>query len=137
MLPKFLNYRNVIIFFSSLTIIYVIFKIIYMNENIIIEGLTNNKGAKERLQDIQKQITSMNNNLSDILNIEKNKSDYENMIIELDELTDKIIISTLVSQLENSSGNELNEKLIDEINSLVNFKNNLNEVMNSLDKASK
>lgn len=137
MLPKFLNYRNVIIFFSSLTIIYVIFKIIYMNENIIIEGLTNNKGAKERLQDIQKQITSMNNNLSDMLNIEKNKSDYENMIIELDELTDKIIISTLVSQLENSSGNELNEKLIDEINSLVNFKNNLNEVMNSLDKASK
>lgn len=137
MLPKILNYRNVIIFFSSLTIIYVIFKIIYMNENIIIEGLTNNKGAKERLQDIQKQITSMNNNLSDILNIEKNKSDYENMIIELDELTDKIIISTLVSQLENSNGNELNEKLIDEINSLVNFKNNLNEVMNSLDKASK
>jgi superoxide dismutase len=137
MLYELLNYRNIIIFLSSLTIIYVIFKIIYMNENKLIEGLTNNKGPKERLEDIQKQLTSMNNNLSDILNIQKNKSDYENVIIELDELTDKVILSTLVTQLEQNDGQELNQKLIDKVNSLANFKNNLDSVMNSLDKASK
>jgi len=137
MLYELLNYRNIIIFLSSLTIIYVIFKIIYMNENKLIEGLTNNKGPKERLGDIQKQLTSMNNNLNDILNIQKNKSDYENVIIELDELTDKVILSTLVTQLEQNDGQELNQKLIDQVNSLANFKNNLDSVMNSLDKASK
>jgi superoxide dismutase len=137
MLYELLNYRNIIIFLLSLTIIYVIFKIIYMNENKLIEGLTNNKGLKERLEDIQKQLTSMNNNLSDILNIQKNKSDYENVIIELDELTDKVILSTLVTQLEQNDGQELNQKLIDQVNSLANFKNNLDSVMNSLDKASK
>jgi superoxide dismutase len=108
-----------------------------MNENKLIEGLTNNKGPKERLGDIQKQLTSMNNNLNDILNIQKNKSDYENVIIELDELTDKVILSTLVTQLEQNDGQELNQKLIDQVNSLANFKNNLDSVMNSLDKASK
>lgn len=134
-----INITNILVFLALSVIIYTVFRMIYMNETTLIEGLTNNKSTKDTLQDIEKKITSMNNSLTEMLNLDKNKSEYENVIIAVDDLMDKMILSSLVTELDKHEGNpseSLKEPFMNKINNMVEFKKNLNNVMDSLDKAS-
>ena len=120
---------------------YFVLRVFYMGEQNIIEGLTNNgKSVQETIENIQKNIDSANKSLNELLLVDKYKSDYENLIISLDEAVDKQVVYNLVNALETTKSKSeplsvLTPELMAKVNDMVNFKTNLNSVMDSLDKA--
>ena len=120
---------------------YFVLRMFYMGEQKIVEGLSNNKSVEEQLETINKKIENSNSIGSKLLFLDKYKSDYENIIISLDNSLDiKIIIKLLTALAEPSAKNDptsiITPQLMSEINDMVKFKDNLNNVMDSLDKAS-
>lgn len=121
---------------------YFVLRVFYMGEQNIIEGLTNNgKSVQETIENIQKNIDSANKSLNELLLVDKYKSDYENLIISLDEAVDKQVVHHLVNALETTKSKSeplsvLTPELMAQVNDMVSFKNNLNSVMDSLDKIS-
>lgn len=108
--------------------IYLSFKA-FSIQNKNVEGLKNNKNnsIKKKLDDLLKNFQEESNTLNEFLQLDKYKEEYENIIIALDEYLDLNILSNL--------GNNINDAAIERINKLVQLKENLNSVMDSLDKA--
>ena len=94
--------------------------------------------VKKALEKIQDNLDSKNKSLNEQLMVDKYKSDYENIIIAVDEIIDKEVVQGLAFELmgANASVDAIPPKMIERINSMMQFKKNLNGVMDSLDKAS-
>ena len=120
---------------------YFVLRMFYMGEEKIIESLTNNKSHEEILETMNKNIENVNSMLDKMMQLDKYKSDYENIIISLDNVIDKGIINMLLNALSQPKAKLapttiLTPEFMTQINDMVKFKENLESVMDSLDKAS-
>jgi hypothetical protein len=135
------NNKSIIISVLAITILlYLVTKLMYMQESNLIETFTsNNKNVKETIEGMIKQVKNTDKSLSEMLFLDKYKSNYEDLIIAVDELMDKALIFNLVSDLQKNKPdptNAFNSQALATMNQYINFKENLNKVMDSLDKAS-
>lgn len=109
----------------GLVVIYIIIKMFYYQKNII-EGLVNKNDEPISLTDLE----DINNNIKreiiktkDSLLIEKYKETYEDLIINLDELTGLQCLDLIRKPKYNAS----------DINTKIEFKENLNIIMSTLE----
>lgn len=133
--------KGIIISVLAITILlYLVTKLMYMQESNLIETFTtNNKNVKETIEDMIKQVKNTDKSLSEMLFLDKYKSNYEDLIIAVDELMDKALIFNLVNDLQKhkpQTSEAFNSQALTTMNQYINFKENLNKVMDSLDKAS-
>lgn len=133
--------KSIIISVLAITILlYLVTKLMYMQESNLIETFTtNNKNVKETIEDMIKQVKNTDKSLSEMLFLDKYKSNYEDLIIAVDELMDKALIFNLVNDLQKhkpQTSEAFNSQALTTMNQYINFKENLNKVMDSLDKAS-
>jgi len=78
-------------------------------------------------------IRTSHNTMKDNINIPKYRTDYENMIIELNDYVDGMMLNELLDvDPTNADPNTIMKKL-DKINKMSNGKQNLNKVMKYLD----
>ena len=120
---------------------YFVLRMFYMGEEKIIEGLSNNKSMEEQLETMNKNIEKANSMVTGIMQMDKYKSDYENIIISLDNLMDNMVVVKVLTALSQPKAkldpsSVITPQLMTEINDMVKFKENLESVMDSLDKAS-
>lgn len=125
---KLVNYVLYIIL--AFITIYIISKL--FNSNSYMEGLENKDGGsiKNKLDMLSKEIDELNNTANEELQLDKYKENYENIIIAYDEYIDKLILQKIMN-----SNIVKNDKDMKSINETIQLKINLNNVMDSLDKA--
>lgn len=89
-------------------------------------------------------IKSQNDKLSDIIAVDKYRTDYENLLIALDEYTKNMILARVVSVGAKVSalpkGSVINKAIVEDIisaNSLKTFIDTLNSTMTFIDKSKK
>lgn len=121
-------------------IIFIIYLIVRM-ANIqmgVIEGLTNKKDTENSVASLSTNLDKQIENLTDEISylkesmlFDKYKEKYEDLIIKYDEYIDLSIIKqgTNVSKLLNG-----NDKDLEQLNRLIQTKENLNKVMEILDE---
>jgi hypothetical protein len=104
-------------------------------------GIMNNKSSSSSSQkaygtNAEKYtdaIKTSHNTMKDNINIPKYRTEYENMIIELNDYVDGLMFNELLDvDPTNADSNTITKKL-DKINKLSNGKQNLNQVMKYLD----
>lgn len=130
--------KNIILGVIVIFIGYSVLKMFYIQERNIIEGMTG-ANTKDSLDTIAKHVDNVKNTLSETLHLDKYKSDYENLIISLDETVDLMLIEQLTVALEKQSKSPTDvttPDMIKKINELSTFKQNLNGIMDAVDKAS-
>lgn len=120
---------------------YFVLRMFYMGEEKIIEGLSNNKSMEEQLETMNKNIEKANSMVTGLMQMDKYKSDYENIIISLDNFMDNMVVVKVLTALSQPKAkldpsSVITPQLMSEINDMVKFKENLESVMDSLDKAS-
>ena len=129
---------------AALFIIFIIIIIIFYNiYNTQIEGMTNKKNKK--ISTISNTSRGINSNkfheklkeqhlsLKSDLNIPKHRSDYENILIEMNDYVDGLMLSKL---LDIDPNNITNSNLIDTVQSITKMnqsKESLNKMMKYLD----
>ena len=129
--------KNIIVAIVVLFIGYSIFKMFYLQERSIIEGMTG-ANTKDSLDAVVKHVENVKNTLNETLHLDKYKSDYENLIISLDETVDLMLIEQLTVALEKQSKSPTDvttPDMIKKINELSIFKQNLNTIMDAVDKS--
>lgn len=143
---KYLGLTVLIIF-----VLYILIKSLLFQVNIV-EGLTNqDKGSKNDNENVNifnnetnKVVQKHNDKLDETLNVNKNKKDYESMLIQLDDYSKATILSKLininskVSKLE--PGKDIPDEIINDmekVNSLKTFVETLNSSMVYIDKKTK
>lgn len=103
------------------------------------EGLTNNDASKkvnhgEKAENFTNQVKSLKNTMKDKHNIPTYRTDYENLLIELNEHVDGLMLDELLSiDPTNIDSNHIVQKL-DNIHKLSNGKTHLNNIMKYIDK---
>jgi hypothetical protein len=109
----------------------------------IIEGLTNPSPANDAIlsknsasgaQDYANAINKMHSRISDSLLIKDNRTAYENVVIQLDDL----INASMLKHIMSVNQNDLNDdtklyELVDRINKMNDGKKSLNTIMKYID----
>jgi hypothetical protein len=112
--------------------IFVIFMLINMAslQRRVVEGLTNKEDADitnpKSIEDTVKQYKNQAVHMEDSLLIGKYKSNYEDLIISLDDLINAQCLNIVANK-------ELTKDVMDDLNRRMEFKRNLNTVMDYLD----
>lgn len=138
------------IFLLAIFVIYFLSNMANIQRNVI-EGLTskssNNKSSinlGDGIESEAKNIKKMNEQLNDSWGFDKYKSDYEDIIIALDEYIDNMILFFLVSKLgkkykdpyslieDLANTDKDNNSIIKMLNEFYKFKENLNSTMDYL-----
>ncbi len=138
---KYLGLAVVVLF-----VIYIIIKTLTFQANIV-EGLTNQtetndfalleNSANTSAQNIKKQ----NDRLNDIISISKYRTDYENLLISLEEYTNIMMLSKVIDVGNMASANGIGKNVtpeiithMDESNKLKSFVDTLNASMKYIDR---
>jgi uncharacterized membrane protein len=136
-------------FFKIVGIIIVVGYLIYLAvksmslQGQIIEGLTNpsttndavlGKNSASGAQDYANAINKMHSKISDSLLIKDNRTSYENVVIQLDDL----INASMLKHIMSVNQNDLNDdtklyELVDRINKMNDGKKSLNTIMKYID----
>jgi len=117
----------------------------------ILEGLTNSPTETAEISLLNtvaststENITGQNNKLQDVLSVEKYRTDYENLLIALEEYTNIMMFSKVVgigSKVAGlSKGQAVTDDILSEIdkaNKLKTFVDTLNSSMTFIDKSKK
>ena len=123
---------------------YYVYKVMKVQHSVI-EGLTTKK--QQPVMDAVaegsiKKLKQANEKLSDTFLIGKYRTDYEDMIMDLEQTIDYNILAQLVALSSNvksdgvidvESSENKSAKLVSALNELYKLKNNLNETMDFLD----
>jgi hypothetical protein len=147
---KYLGLSVLIIF-----VLYILIKSLVFQVNIV-EGLTNQDKDKDNKTDKDKDnaniinietnklVQKHNDKMDETLNINKNKKDYENMLIQLDDYSKASMLSKLVNINSKIAKLDLGKDVPDEImneiekvNTLKSFTDILNSSMVYIDKKTK
>jgi len=141
-------YRHLGLGVVILFAIYVLIKSLTFQGKIL-EGLTNSTTEKTEISLLNtvasktnENITGQNNKLQDVLAVEKYRTDYENLIISLEEYTNIMMFSKVLnigSKVAGlSSGQVVTDDILNEIdkaNKLKLFIDTLNSSMTFIDKS--
>jgi hypothetical protein len=140
------------IFLLSIFIIYFLSRMANIQMNVI-EGLTNNKNSDNNNKmsnivgsSLNEEISNLkktNEKLNDMLDIDKYKKEYEDVLIHLDEYLDNITLFYLGNSISHKNPFEIVSSLtksekgeksnIEIMNELYKLKENLNSTMDYLD----
>ena len=101
----------------------------------VIEGLTNNKDKSSLVGDLVKSTKRDNEHTKDALLINKYKTDYEDLILEMEENVN-LKVFELITQVKSNDYNKKTMDTIKKINKLEQFKLTLDQTMKFLDKYS-
>lgn len=133
---KYIIYGGAIII-----IIYVLLKLFSIQRDVV-ESLTNNEDkppgfeimAKGKLEELKNSIRMGD----DMLRIDKYKSEYEDLIIDLDEIVNQTLLTSIImvgdKVVREKDKNKMSTEMLKEINELYKFKEILNSTMDFLDK---
>lgn len=119
-------YMTVGLFVIILFVIWVFTKLLNLQNNVI-EGLSNNKNNEDPAE-IVNQLNNKIRTYKDTLLINKYKTNYEDMIIAVEEM---INLETLKTLREKDV--VYDEKSVEKMNHLENLKSNLNNLMQYID----
>ena len=109
-------------------------------QNYVIEGLANHKRTniinKDHLPQLDQHIIDDNDNRKDKLLINKYKSQYEDLLIGLNENTNLQLLENITEYANNlvQKKSKQNQASLDKINKLQSLNNSLNSIMKFLDK---
>jgi hypothetical protein len=123
-----------------IVVIYILLKLFSVQRDVV-ESLTNNDSppgfeimAKGKLDDLKKSIKMG----EDMLRIDKYKNEYEDLIIDLDEIVNYGILTSIImvgdKVAKGNNKDKMNVDALKEINELYKFKEILNSTMEFLDK---
>jgi|TARA_R110001599_G_scaffold13836_1_gene61498 hypothetical protein len=101
----------------------------------VIEGLTNKKDKSSLVGDLVKSTKRDNEHTKDALLINKYKTDYEDLILEMEENVN-LKVFELITQVKSNDYNKKTMDTIKKINKLEQFKLTLDQTMKFLDKYS-
>lgn len=138
------NFVQYIGLFLFLLIIVFIFRKIFVSQvegmqNRQKEGMSNDDSTKQinhgvNAEKFTDRVKSLKNTMRDKLNIPTYRTDYENLLIELNDHVNGMMLDELLSiDPTNIESTHIINKL-DNINKLSNGKNNLNDIMKYIDK---
>ena len=102
----------------------------------IVEGLVNNddKSPGSSMSIILKNIQNQNEKDKDILLINKYLDDYNSLLVALEEWTDlKMLNSIMKLNINEDADTSKNLEIINSVNSMKSFKDNLNDIASFLD----
>jgi len=128
----------------AMTVVYITFKLLKFHTTIL-EGMEDNGEAtpsKQTPQQIAQAIKTMTDKKLEELAIDSNRQDYEDIIINLQELIDVTILHLVVKQTDNKGNHTMSITLMQGvqggvysflINALSNFKHTLTKSMQYLD----
>ena len=129
---------------AALFIIFIIIIIIFYNiYNTQIEGMTNKKNNKTSTitntsrginsTSFHEKLKEQHLNLKSDLNIPKHRSDYENILIEMNDYVDGLMLSELLNVDPNNINNSKLINTIQNITKMNQSKESLNKMMKYLD----
>ena len=126
------NYKSIIqqlsIGIFIIVIIYVVYAFFKFQRSII-EGMQSGTGSNSEVY--AEDIKSKTMKLQDSLLISKYKKDYEDIIINMEEYLNLTLVKELLNiKLDSKNMNES----LQNINTITNSKNNLNDIMQFIDK---
>jgi hypothetical protein len=133
---------NVLYNFFIIIIIGLLIYLVFSNINLnVTEGMTTNEasssssenGVAGNASSFAAQLKNDSIKMQDSLLISKYRKDYENVIINMDDLINNMMLNTVLNY--KSTGN-LNKdiEMIDNLNKLNNAKTSLNSVMKYIDR---
>jgi hypothetical protein len=111
----------------------------------IMEGLTNNTsdaGAETEAlgqnkasgaQDYANEISKLHSKITDGLAIKDNRTAYENVIIQMDDLLSALMLQNIMSVNKSSITSDILLDLLDKVNKMGEGKKSLNSIMKFID----
>ena len=124
---------NFMLFLGICVLLYLIFSTINTREGLKQKSSSNNSnvdGVAGNAEAYSSNIKNMTGHLHDQLLVSKYRSDYEDVITDMDELVDNLMLKTVLSM---DSKNP--EKSLEKLNALNGSKLALNNVMKFIDKS--
>ena len=129
---------------AALFIIFIIIAVLFFNiYNSQIEGMTNKKNNKTSTitntsrginsTSFHEKLKEQHLNLKSDLNIPKHRSDYENILIEMNDYVDGLMLSELLNVDPNNINNSKLINTIQNITKMNQSKESLNKMMKYLD----
>lgn len=132
--------NNLIIIFVVGLLIYFVFSNISIKEgmtsdsgNVLSSAISN--GIAGNAASFAAQIKAETIKMQDTLLISKYRKDYENTIINMDDLVNNMMLNTVLNYNLSSDSNK-NMEVIDKLNKLNSAKTSLNAVMKFVDRTS-
>lgn len=132
-------YKQIGLVTVVLVSIYFFYKVLQINTSIM-EGFVSKKSkkaaSKSHVSEIRDSMKKKTEHLKDTLLIGKYKTDYEDIILELEDYLNLSMLQA-INILSSTSKDSLGKddiELINNINSVNKFKNTLNGVMKFIDK---
>lgn len=132
---------NLVIIIVIASLIYFVFTNINVN---ITEGMANNEentsssgistnGIAGNANSYAAQLKNESIKMQDTLLISKYRKDYENVIINMDDLINNMMLNTILNYKQTGDLNK-DVEMIDRLNKLNNAKTSLNSVMKFIDR---
>lgn len=126
------------IFILVVFLLYLVSKVLKLHLNLqnnIMEGFTNNgiNGVAGSASVYGNSIIETSTLLQDSLLIKKYKTDYENVILNLDEYIDLLMLQSALNFSVKDGTSPENIALLSNLNTLQSAKTSLNSVMNYID----
>lgn len=109
---------------------------IFKSQTSVLEGLTNNQtnGVTSSANSYSELIKSESVKLQDSLLISKYRSDYENVILNMDDFVNMLMLNTVLNMKNTSDHSQVIDSL-NNLNTLNRAKESLNTCMQVLDKS--
>jgi len=133
------SYFQYVGFFIFLLVIAFFF---YTILNKQVEGMTNNNSKTQQsdktshgsnAEKYSEKIKSSHNEMKDKINITNYRTDYENLVIEMNDYVDGMMLNELLTVDPNNADPSNIMKKLENINKMTNGKQNLNHIMKYLD----
>lgn len=132
-------FNNLMIIFVVGLLIYFVFSNISIKEGMTSESATlsssSSNGIAGNAESFAAQVKAETIKLQDTLLISKYRKDYENAIINMDDLINNMMLDTVLNYNPSGDSNK-NMGMIEKLNKLNSAKTSLNAVMKFVDRTS-
>lgn len=139
-----LRVNNIYMYAGLLVVVVITSSIIYklISKSKTIEGLNNMSDESDKthttIQKIVEKLKTKNEMLEDMMLIDKHRTDYEDMFLELEDYCNLSLLEMLSMFSNNPSlDSKTSKTMIEGINEVNTLKNTLNDVMEFMDRKSK
>lgn len=132
-----IDYNIIMYILVGIIIIYIIFSILGSGK--IVEGMANKTKTKPLgvlfAEGDYKELTKVIQKLDDTIPIDKYRSDYEDMLVNLEEVLNQYILMELLvfASTTKTDVSEVKYDMVEKINSLYKLRDNLSSTMDYID----
>ena len=132
-----IDYNIIMYILVGIIIIYIIFSILGSGK--IVEGMANKTKTKPfsvlLAEGDHKELTKVIQKMDDTILIDKYRSDYEDMLVNLEEVLNQYILVELLvfASTTKTDVSEIKYDMVEKINSLYKLRDNLSSTMDYID----